>query len=587
MTQEQLEAVTQMIRAGLQEQMQTILQPMFTEMGKYVEGRTVYTTDAKRNITETLSKRIESFKNSDFESWQFKLITATRAISDLGFQVLEQGRTQGDSPVPDDWAFANKLLEDVNREMYYVLTEKTEGEALTLVRSVPMQNGAEAWRRLLARFDAHTIGREILLARRVVSPAKVKHPRDFPSEVDKWEVNVRKLKTEYDCDIHENLLKAILIEMLPKDMLEGVMARMEKGTSFQNLKKMILTYAETRLDFGGQAPMQVDNLEWNDDFDEKYTDEVEKEEVNAMNFSKGKGKGKWGQTKGFSGTCNHCGEWGHKASTCPRRLECWNCGGSGHRAADCPKGSGKGKGGKGQGEGQAWQQGHKGNKGKGKNFWTKGNGKNSYNFGKGPTYAVYGETDYTEWKSDGDQALSLFGLADPSAHDRHAVPGKPRITTSANLLDFVKVKPSKTHRPKKIKEKNDKINFFQNQFEILQEDEQMEADLGSGGSVCPSWTASPCIPSYDIEGPPGIPIQSSPARSTRRQQKNKSKVNFCKVNTNMKEEPCQCCSPMCLLEVDSEEMATNIEQMEEDPGMDIDAVKEADEEGKWAEKVSQ
>ena len=83
MSEEQLEAVTKMIRAGLQEQMQTILQPMFTEMGKYVEGQHRNSTGTKRNITESLSKRIEPFKNSHFESWQFKLITATRTISDF------------------------------------------------------------------------------------------------------------------------------------------------------------------------------------------------------------------------------------------------------------------------------------------------------------------------------------------------------------------------------------------------------------------------------------------------------------------------------------------------------------------------
>ena len=135
----------------------------------------------------------------------------------------------------------------------------------------------------------------------------------------------------------------------------------------------------------------------------------------------------------------------------------------------------------------------------------------------------------------------------------------------------MKVKPSKTHRPKKTTEKKDKTNFFQNQFEILQENEPMEE--------------SPTT-SYDVEGPPGIPIPSTPTMSTRRFRKNKPKAHtdFDMVTSYTKESTCQCCSQMCLLEVDSEEMATNIEQMEEDPGMDIDAVKEADEEGNGQKK---
>ena len=60
---------------------------------------------------------------------------------------------------------------------------------------------------------------------------------------------------------------------------------------------------------------------------------------------KAKGKGK----QGFQGQCNHCGEWGHKAVQCQKRLTCWTCGELGHRSAECPKGKGEGKtDGKGQ-----------------------------------------------------------------------------------------------------------------------------------------------------------------------------------------------------------------------------------------------
>ena len=53
-----------------------------------------------------------------------------------------------------------------------MLTVKTEGEAFDLVRGVTLQNGAEALRRLLVRFDARTTGKEMLLAWRVGEPTK-------------------------------------------------------------------------------------------------------------------------------------------------------------------------------------------------------------------------------------------------------------------------------------------------------------------------------------------------------------------------------------------------------------------------------
>ena len=48
-----------------------------------------------------------------------------------------------------------------------------------------MQNGAQASRRLLVRFDARTFGEEMLLARRVVIPPEVKNLRDTAAHIEK------------------------------------------------------------------------------------------------------------------------------------------------------------------------------------------------------------------------------------------------------------------------------------------------------------------------------------------------------------------------------------------------------------------
>ena len=300
------------------------------------------------------------------------------------------------------------------------------------------------------------------------------------------------------------------------------------------LKKMIMNYAESRLDFGGPAPMQVDNLTWTDDENGNgHANNVpESEEVNAVDFNKGKGKGKWGHML-------------YEASACPRRLECWNCGGAGHRAAECPKGPGKGKGGKGQGGGQVWppKSWDKG-KGKGKPFWAKGQGKNG--FGKGPTYAVYDEMEYSGWTNgSGDQALSLFGLADPSAQDRPAVRPQPQITSTANLLDYVKVKPSKNLRPTRTPERKSRNNFCQNRFEALKEDESMEE----------SWIAP-----TEVEGPPGIPLPRAPTTSTRRLPRTKRQfcTGFDKMTSHGMNGECDCGAPLCLLEVESENLASSM-----------------------------
>ena len=42
--------------------------------------------------------------------------------------------------------------------------------------------------------------------------------------------------------------------------MEGVMARLDVNQTFDDVKRLILNYVETRIDFGGVAPMDVGNI---------------------------------------------------------------------------------------------------------------------------------------------------------------------------------------------------------------------------------------------------------------------------------------------------------------------------------------
>ena len=95
--------------------------------------------------------------------------------------------------------------------------------------------------------------------------------------------------------------------------------------------------------------MDVGNIAYQEQWlDHKEGGTLENVEICMMKYrGKAKGKGK----NSFQGECTHCGEWGHKAVQCPKRLTCWTCSELGHRSAECSKGKGKGKNsGKGQPE---------------------------------------------------------------------------------------------------------------------------------------------------------------------------------------------------------------------------------------------
>ena len=124
-----------------------------------------------------------------------------------------------DKEVPENAFTFDPEKKDLNQQLCHVLTENTEGEAFDLLRGVPVQNGAEARRRLLVRFDANatTIGKEMLLARRVVNPPKIKNHRDTAAHMEKWQECRRKLEQKYACKVEPGLQKAILIVNVTSD----------------------------------------------------------------------------------------------------------------------------------------------------------------------------------------------------------------------------------------------------------------------------------------------------------------------------------------------------------------------------------
>ena len=171
--------------------------------------------------------------------------------------------------------------------------------------------------------------------------------------------------------------------------------------------------------------------------------------------AEGKGKGK----QGFQGQCNHCGELGHKAVQCQKRLTCWTCGELGHRSAECPKGKGKGKN---DGKGQ-FEQLHtnkrrsdkgfnKGNKGYGKGSFSKGKGP----YGNGAAYAVMEEQYWSQWdghtEGEGEGALALFNLTDGPAGKGLTTLSRSSEPMRVDLRDFISSSRTRWSLPNSLQE---------------------------------------------------------------------------------------------------------------------------------------
>ena len=184
-------------------------------------------------------------------------------------------------------------------------------------------------------------------------------------------------------------------------------------------------------------------------------------------WSKGKGK------QEVQGQGNNCGEWGHKAVQCQKRLTCWACGDLGDRLAECPEGKGKGKNG---GKAQFEQKGS----------WTRVSTRAGASkmirataralvvkerdcTAKVATYAVLEEQDWIQWngctEGEGDGALALFNFTDSSAGKEPTALSRSSEPMREDFRDFIKSKKVVTS---KLNTKKEKAKMQeQNRFEIL------------------------------------------------------------------------------------------------------------------------
>ena len=252
------------------------------------------------------------------------------------------------------------------------------------------------------RYDAKTVGKRVALIRKTVNPQKVKHAKDAPAMIEKWEDTVRRLVVEYKEVLTPGLKMGILLEMMPKDVTEALMTKLPdpkvstgvdgQPCVYKETKDMILQLLEHKNDFG-PVPMDCSPLlpggnqaeqAWGEP--QEQGENNDGEELHA--FQKG------GKSKG-KGACWNCGQTGHQAHSCPHKGKgsgkdsggkgkgayfggkCHNCGQVGHRAADCmaPRQSWAGS--------SQTAPGWKGSS-KGKGYFGGGKGKGMYNMDPAP-----------------------------------------------------------------------------------------------------------------------------------------------------------------------------------------------------------
>jgi hypothetical protein len=337
-------------------------------------------TERKHNGTMTDSRGIgkpTTFKGDEakYAEWKAKLLAYLRVncrsadswILWAGTSTTAITEEDVDLAYPDD---KDEVLRFAN-ELYSILMSCTEEAAFRICYSVKAGNGLEAIRLLMKRYEPRTPGTKRALLKAIINQAPAKKPEDLEKTLMHLEELMKKYEGMGGAELPEDLRVALIIDMCHKDLKEHLELN-TKDMSYKEVRDEIVNYAERKRNaFGNDLKaMEVDEVDaeytwWGGRWEEE---EWESEEVYALGWQKGNGKGKGydnyygkggykgngkgygkdqqykgsykgygksdykgtkgygkdvmykgdgkGKGGGFQGHCHWCGEWGHSASRC-------------------------------------------------------------------------------------------------------------------------------------------------------------------------------------------------------------------------------------------------------------------------------
>ena len=116
----------------------------------------------------------------------------------------------------------SELDMSVGKQLYVVLADLADGEALSLVMNTAARNGWEAWRKLNRRLDPQIIGQQTNAMANIlnVKPCSLK---ELPGAIEKWEQKVRHYTDSRGRGpIEGDTLTAILTQMCLQELQQRI-----------------------------------------------------------------------------------------------------------------------------------------------------------------------------------------------------------------------------------------------------------------------------------------------------------------------------------------------------------------------------
>ena len=196
-----------------------------------------------------------------------------------------------------------------NGQWYLALTALTDDESQDIVTGVEAGNGAEAWRKLVKRWDPVVAGRNRALLKTIISPERCKLA-ELSGVIEKWEASVRKYERRKDergnkLKLTGDLKMAAFESLLPQELENHLVLNKKRLNTFEAQKEEIEGILDSRIG-ASVKELQIKPRERR----ERHSGGEAAMDVDAF-MSKGKDAG-----KGKGGKKGSGGKWGQEIRRC-------------------------------------------------------------------------------------------------------------------------------------------------------------------------------------------------------------------------------------------------------------------------------
>ena len=320
---------------------------------------------------------------TEFKSWNDKFVNAVaqslgapwrKFLRNLNRVLDQERKVLDDIDLAMIEGAANINHKSGDREVediFYVLVEKTEGDAALRVNSGEPGEGLAAYMRIYLWFAGTTGLALSLKTQAIMNPTPVKHESEIADALERWSESERTLRAHGDTYRLNAAFRVTALRILMSckneqfeqmereakskhgdkicdDMFDDLYARVREYAQQRRLEELTRKSRGTPMDIGeAQVPSSSTYSDaWNSLHCTWHGSDHDT--IDALGKGKGTLKGK-GKGKGKANMqCYACGQFGHIAMYCPNPSPkakgkggkapptCWSCGAVGHTQSACP-----------------------------------------------------------------------------------------------------------------------------------------------------------------------------------------------------------------------------------------------------------